>query len=65
MGLVGRRDGRNFGYGRQLSYAGPLALKDLFAVGITRRSRRTVIAGWRLYAGVGQRKGRGSMMRGR
>jgi len=30
MGLVGRRDGRNFGYGRQLSYAGPQALKDLF-----------------------------------
>ena len=29
MGLVGRRDGRNFGYGRQLSYAGPQALKDL------------------------------------
>lgn len=33
MGLVGRRDGRNFGYGRQLSYAGPQALKDLFAGG--------------------------------
>ncbi len=33
MALVGRRDGRNFGYGRQLSYAGPLALKDLFADG--------------------------------
>lgn len=30
MALVGRRDGRNFGYGRQLSYAGPLALRDLF-----------------------------------
>lgn len=30
MALVGRRDGRNFGYGRQLSYAGPQALKDLF-----------------------------------
>jgi len=27
MALVGRRDGRNFGYGRQLSYAGPQALK--------------------------------------
>lgn len=33
MGLVGRRDGRNFGYGRQLSYAGPQALKDLFGRG--------------------------------
>ncbi|WP_414861976.1 integrase domain-containing protein [Pseudomonas sp. IT-P176] len=30
MALVGRRDGRNFGYGRQLSYAGPQALKDMF-----------------------------------
>lgn len=30
MALVGRRDGRNFGYGLQLSYAGPQALKDLF-----------------------------------
>lgn len=29
MALVGRRDGRNFGYGRQLSYAGPQALRDL------------------------------------
>ncbi|CAI8801655.1 hypothetical protein EMIT0194MI4_10560 [Pseudomonas sp. IT-194MI4] len=33
MVLVGRRDGRNFGYGRQLSYAGPQALKDLFGGG--------------------------------
>ncbi|MCF5023868.1 integrase domain-containing protein [Pseudomonas lurida] len=33
MALVGRRNGRNFGYGRQLSYAGPQALKDLFAGG--------------------------------
>jgi hypothetical protein len=33
MGLVSRRDGRNFGYGRQLSYAGPQALKDLFGGG--------------------------------
>ena len=33
MGLVGRRGGRNFGYGRQLSYAGPQALKDLFGGG--------------------------------
>ncbi|MCI9877258.1 integrase domain-containing protein [Pseudomonas atacamensis] len=30
MALVGRRDGRNFGYGRQLSYAGPQAQKDMF-----------------------------------
>ncbi|MFK0345688.1 integrase domain-containing protein [Pseudomonas asiatica] len=33
MALVGRRDGRNFGYGRQLSYAGPQALKDIFGDG--------------------------------
>ncbi|WP_448094065.1 integrase domain-containing protein [Pseudomonas lini] len=33
MPLVGRRDGRNFGYGRQLSYAGPQALRDLFGGG--------------------------------
>jgi hypothetical protein len=33
MALVGRREGRNFGFGRQLSYAGPQALKDLFAGG--------------------------------
>ena len=29
MVLVGRRNGRNFGYERQLSYAGLQALKDL------------------------------------
>jgi len=33
MALVGRRDGRNFGYGRQLSYAGPQALKGMFGGG--------------------------------
>ena len=33
MALVGRRDGRNFGYGRQLSYAGRQALKDMFGGG--------------------------------
>lgn len=33
MALVGRRDGRNYGYGRQLSYAGPQALKDMFGGG--------------------------------
>ncbi|MBF6042526.1 integrase domain-containing protein [Pseudomonas sp. P154a] len=33
MALVSRRNGRNFGYGRQLSYAGPQALKDLFGGG--------------------------------
>ena len=33
MAFVGRRDGRNFGYGWQLSYAGPLALLDLFGGG--------------------------------
>ena len=33
MALVGKRDGRNFGYGRQMSYAGPQALKDMFSGG--------------------------------
>ncbi|MEJ5864682.1 integrase domain-containing protein [Pseudomonas farsensis] len=33
MALVDRRDGHNFGYGRQLSYAGPQALKDMFGGG--------------------------------
>ncbi|PJH85544.1 MULTISPECIES: integrase domain-containing protein [Pseudomonas] len=33
MALVGKHDGRNFGYGRQLSYAGPQALRDLFGGG--------------------------------
>lgn len=33
MALVGRRNGRNFGYGRQLSYAGAQALKDMFGGG--------------------------------
>jgi integrase len=33
MAVVSRRDGRNFGYGRQLSYAGPQALKDMFGGG--------------------------------
>lgn len=30
MALVGRRDGRNVGHGRQLSYAVLQALRDLF-----------------------------------
>ena len=33
MALVGRRGRPNFGYGRQLSYAGPQALKGLFGSG--------------------------------
>ncbi len=33
MARVGNRAGRNFGFGRQLSYAGPQALKDLFGDG--------------------------------
>lgn len=33
MALVGRRDGRIFGYGRQLSFAGPQALKGIFGSG--------------------------------
>ncbi len=33
MALVGRREGRNFGWGRQLSYAGPQELRDMFGGG--------------------------------
>ena len=33
MARVGKRAGRNFGFGRQLRYAGPQALKDLFGDG--------------------------------
>ncbi|KAB0525577.1 integrase domain-containing protein [Pseudomonas brassicacearum] len=33
MARVDKRAGRNFGFGRQLSYAGPQALKDLFGDG--------------------------------
>ncbi|PBQ07914.1 integrase, partial [Pseudomonas syringae] len=33
MARVCKRAGRNFGFGRQLSYAGPQALKDLFGDG--------------------------------
>jgi len=33
MARIGKRAGRNFGFGRQLSYAGPQALKDLFGDG--------------------------------
>ena len=33
MPLISRRDGRSFGYGRQLNYAGSQTLKDLFAGG--------------------------------
>lgn len=33
MARGGKRAGRNFGFGRQLSYAGPQALKDLFGDG--------------------------------
>ena len=33
MARVGKRSGRNFGFGRQLSYAGPQALIDLFGDG--------------------------------
>ena len=65
MALVGRRDGRNFGYGRQLSYAGPKALRVFLAEDITPQSRRTVIAGRRSSAGVVRRMGPDLMMRGR
>jgi len=64
MALVGKRDGRNFGYGRQLSYAGPQALRDLFGGGhygtVKAHSDR-----WLAFVGAGLRMGRGLMMRGR
>lgn len=57
MALLGKRDGRNFGYGRQLSYAGPQALRDLFGDG----HYRTVKAHsdrWQVFVGgVGRRMG--------
>jgi len=46
VALVSRRDGCNFGYGRQLSYAGLQALQDLFGGAITARSKLTVTDGW-------------------
>jgi integrase len=33
MARVGKRSGKNFGYGRQLSYAGPQALQDMYGDG--------------------------------
>ncbi|SEC95851.1 hypothetical protein SAMN05216178_5558 [Pseudomonas saponiphila] len=46
MALVGRRDGRNFGYGRQLSYAGPQALKDMLRISEHRdRPFRLIVTG--------------------
>lgn len=33
MARVGKRSGKNFGYGRQLSYAGPQALQDMYGNG--------------------------------
>ncbi len=60
MALVGGCDGRNFGNGRQLSYAGPQALKD-----ITARSRRTVIGGRHSSNGAAPNRGPVSMMHGR
>lgn len=65
MALVGRRDGRNFGYGRQLSYAGPQALKDMFGGGHSARSKRTVIGGRHSSNGAVPNRGLVSMMRGR
>jgi hypothetical protein len=65
MALVGRRDGHNFGYGSQLSYAGPQALKDMFGGG----HYGTVKAHsdpWRdCVSGAGLKRGPGSTMRGR
>lgn len=62
MALVGRRDGRNFGYGRQLSYAGPQALKDMFGGA---RLKRTVIGGRHSSTGAVPHRDPVSMMRGR
>lgn len=65
MALVDRRDGRNFGYGRQLSYAGPQALKDLFGGGHYGTVKRTVIVGRHSCAGVGRRTAQDLMTLGR
>jgi hypothetical protein len=53
--LVGRREGRNFGYGRQLSYAGHKRSRICLPTATSPRSKRIAIAGKRLCAGVGQR----------
>lgn len=65
MVLVGRRDGRNFGYSRQLSYAGPQALKDMFGGGHygavkAHSDRWPAFVKW-----CRSEAGRGSMMHGR
>jgi hypothetical protein len=65
MAVVGRLDGRNFGYGRQLSYAGPQALKDMFGGGHTARSRRTVIGGKHSLNGAAPNRAPILMMRGK
>lgn len=65
MALVGKQDGRNFGYGRQLSYAGPLALRDLFGGGHYGTVKAHSDRWQHLYVGVARRMGRGLTMRGR
>ncbi len=65
MTLVDRRDGRNFGYGRQLSYAGPQALKDMFGGGHCGTVKAHSDAGRRLCAGAAQTMDQGSTMHGR
>lgn len=45
MALVGRIDGRNFGYGRQLSYVGPQAKGLLLPATTSPRSKLIAIAG--------------------
>ncbi|BAW21297.1 Uncharacterized protein KF715C_ch7240 [Pseudomonas putida] len=65
MALVGRRDGRNFGYGRQLSYAGPQALKDMFGGGHYGTVKAHVIGGRHSSNGVVPNRDPVSMMRGK
>jgi hypothetical protein len=65
MPLVGRREGRNFGYGRQLSYAGPQALKNMFGGGHYGMVKAHCDLWQVSLNGAAQNRGRVSMMCGR
>ena len=60
MALVGRRDGRNFGYSRRLSYAGPQARWPLWR----RQGALSSVAGLREVVPF-RKGGPASMIRGR
>ena len=63
MALVGKRDGHNFGYGGQLSYAGSQALRGLFGRGHYGTVKVPSDRCQALYTGVGRRMGGSLMMR--